>query len=51
MKVSNKYVNYADVFFPDLASKLFEHTRIKNHIIELVDSQQAPYGRIYSLGR
>ena len=37
-KVSNKYVNFADVFFPDLASKLPEHTEINDYAIKLVDS-------------
>ena len=38
MKISNKYVNLADVFFLDLASKLLKHTKINNHTIKLVDS-------------
>ena len=49
IKVSAKYINFADVFFPDLASKLFEHIKINNHVIELVNGQQPLYKPIYSL--
>lgn len=36
-KVSDKYVNFADVFSLDLMSKLLEHTEINDYAIELVD--------------
>ena len=49
-KVSAEYSDFADVFSPDLASELPEHTGINNHAIELVEGQQPPYGPIYSLG-
>ena len=49
-KVPAEYLDFADVFSPDLASELPEHTGINDHAIELVDSQQPPYGPIYSLG-
>ena len=49
-KVSAEYSDFADVFSPDLASELPEHTGIINHAIELVDGQQPPYEPIYSLG-
>ena len=49
-KVPAKYSDFADVFSPDLASELPEHTGINNHAIELVEGQQPPYGPIYSLG-
>ena len=49
-KVLAEYSDFADVFSPDLASKLPEHTGINDHVIELVDGQQPPYGPIYSLG-
>ena len=49
-KVFDKYANFADVFSPDLAVKLPEHTGINDHTIELVDDQQPSYGPIYSLG-
>ena len=49
-KIPAKYSDFADVFSPDLASKLPEHTGINNYAIELVEGQQPPYGPIYSLG-
>ena len=49
-KVSAEYSDFADVFSPDLASELPEHTEINDHAIELVNGQQPPYGPIYSLG-
>ena len=49
-KVPAKYSDFADVFSPDLVSKLSEHSKINNHAIKLVDGyQQPPYGPIYSL--
>ena len=50
MKVPAEYSDFADVFFPDLASELPKYTEINNHAIELVEGQQPPYGPIYSLG-
>ena len=49
IKILAKYSDYADVFFPDLTFKLSRHTGINNHAIKLVESQQLPYGPIYSL--
>ena len=49
-KVPAKYLDFTDLFSPDLASELPEHTRIKNYAIKLVDGQQLLYGSIYSLG-
>ena len=37
-KVPVEYANFADVFSPDLASELPEHTGINNYAIELVDA-------------
>ena len=37
-KVSDEYVDFADIFSPDLASELPEHTGTKDHAIELVDA-------------
>ena len=48
-KILAKYSDFADVFSPNLASKLPELTRINNHAIKLVDGQQPPYGPIYNL--
>ena len=36
-KILNKYIDFADVFFPDLVSKLSEYTGINNHAIKLID--------------
>ena len=49
-KVFAEYLDFADVFSLDLASKLLKQTRINNHAIKLVDGQQLPYKPIYSLG-
>ena len=48
-KVPVEYLDFADIFSPDLASELSEHTGINDHAIELVEVQQPPYGLIYSL--
>ena len=48
-KVPNNYVNFADVFFSNLAFELPEHTEIKDYTIKLVNDQQPSYGPIYSL--
>ena len=44
-----EYLDFANVFFLDLAFKFPEHTGINDHTIELVDSHQPSYGSIYSL--
>ena len=49
-KISDKCLNFADIFSPDLAFKLFEYLGINNHAIKLIDGQQLLYGSIYSLG-
>ena len=49
-KVFAEYSDFADVFSLDLVSKLSEYTGINDHTIKLVNGQQPPYGRIYSLG-
>ena len=49
IKIFAKYTNFTDIFFPNLAFKLFEYTKINNHAIELIDSQQLHYQPIYSL--
>ena len=48
--IPTEYSDFADVFSPELASELPEHTGINDYTIELVDDQQPPYGPIYSLG-
>ena len=49
IKVSDEYVDFADIFSPDLPFKLFKHTGINNNAIKLIDGQQPPYRPIYSL--
>ena len=49
-KVPAEYSDFADVFSPDLATELPEHTEIKDHVIDLEEGKQPPYGPIYSLG-
>ena len=49
IKVPAKYSDFVDIFSPDLVSELSKYTGINDHAIELVDSQQPPYGPIYSL--
>ena len=49
--IPTKYSDFADIFSPELASELPEHTRINDHSIELVDDWQPPYGSIYSLAQ
>ncbi len=36
-KVLSKYADFADVFIPNLTTKLLKYTRINNYTIELVD--------------
>lgn len=36
-KVPSEYAEFTNIFLPKLATELSEHTRINNHIIELVD--------------
>ena len=50
IKVSSKYADFADIFLSKLATGLPEHTRMNNHAIKIMDSQQPLFGPIYSLG-
>ena len=47
-KVPIKYLFFADVFFPDLPSKLLKPIEINDYAIKLVDGQQPLYRLIYS---
>ena len=49
IKIFAEYVDFADVFFPDMTSKLSEHNRVNDHAIKLVDGQHLLYRPIYSL--
>ena len=48
-KVPAEYLDFADIFFPDLASELSKYTGINDLAIKLIDGQQPPYGPIYNL--
>ena len=50
IKVLTEYSDFADVFSPELATELPEHTKINTHAIDLEEGKQPPYGPIYSLG-
>ena len=50
ISVFTEYSDIANIFSPKLASKLFKHTGINDHTIELVDNWKPPYRPIYSLG-
>ena len=47
-EIPSEYADYADVFSPDLVMELPENTGINEHVIELVEGKQLPYGPIYS---
>ena len=49
-KVLDEYLDFADVFSPDLATELPKHTEINTHAIDLKKDKQPPYEPIYSLG-
>lgn len=44
--ISNKYIDLADLFLPDLAIQLPEDIGINNNIIKLVDHEQSLYKSI-----
>lgn len=46
--VSIKYVNFADIFLPNVAAEFPEQTKINNHAINLIDGKQPTYGPIYT---
>ena len=46
MKVSAEYLDFVNVFSPNLASELSKYTGINHYVIELVYDQQPPYGSI-----
>ena len=49
-QVPIEYTDYADVFSPEAAAELPEHTDFNDHAIDLEEGKQPPYGPIYSLG-
>ena len=49
-RIPAEYSDFSNVFSSDSAAELLEHTRINNHLINLLDNKQPLYGLIYSLG-
>ena len=49
-KVLTEYSDFVDVFSPDLAMELLEHTKINTHAIDPEEGKQSPYRPIYSQG-
>lgn len=45
-----EYVDYANLFFPDLAKELPKNIGINEYAIKLIEGKQQLYGLIYSLG-
>ena len=50
VKIPTEYSDFSDVFSEEKASILPEVTELNQHVIELQEGQQPPYGPIYSLG-
>lgn len=48
-KLQSKYVDFAAVFYFDLAIKLLKNTSTKKYAIELVEGKQPTYRPIYAL--
>lgn len=47
-EIPTGYLDYADIFLPDLTIELLKHTKTNNHAIDLVEEKQPPYGSIYT---
>lgn len=47
--ISSKYTDYTNVFSLDSAAKLAKHIGINNHLMNLINDKQPPYGLINSL--
>lgn len=45
-----EYFDFADIFSPESVAEPPEHTKINDHLIELIDNWQPSYGPIYNLG-
>ena len=50
ISISTKYSDFANIFSPEVTSKLLKYTGINDYAIKLDDNWQPPYGPIYSLG-
>ena len=50
VKIWDEYSDFIDVFSEEKALVLLEQTKFNQHVIELEEGKQPPYGPIYSLG-
>ena len=50
VRIPDKYSDFADVFSEEKALMLPERIELNEHVIDLEDGRQPPYGLIYSLG-
>ena len=48
-EIITKYSDFSNLFSLDSAVELLKYTRINDHLIDLLDNKQTPYGPIYSL--
>ena len=48
--IPSEYADYTNVFSPNSAAELLEHTGITDQLIDLINDKQPPYSLIYSLG-
>ena len=51
VRISDKYLDFADVISEEKALVLLERTELNEHAINLKNGKQPSYGPIYSLGR
>ena len=49
IKITNRYIDFIDVFLAKLVIKLSKYTNINNLIIKLIDDSKPLYSPIYSL--
>lgn len=47
--ILNKYIDFVDVFLPDLAAELLEYIGINDHAISLINGKQPLHRPIYSI--
>ena len=50
IKVFSKYIDFVDIFLPNLVAKLSKYIIINNYAIKLIDDWQFSYSFIYNLG-
>ena len=50
VRILDEYSDFADVFLEEKVLVLPERIKLNEHVIDLEDGKQPPYGLIYSLG-